>query len=109
VDYDAGVEPGDLQRHPGWFVLHQNYPNPFNAATTIHFELGKPSTVNILIYDLKGNRIKTLITDKQMLPGGYNVSWAGRNQHNQSVSSGIYVLELQVDQYRQIRKMVLLR
>jgi len=109
VDYGAGIEPGDVLRHPGWFVLEQNYPNPFNTTTSIHFELGKPSMVNLRIYDLQGNKIKDLITSQQMLPGGYNVSWTGRNQQNQLVSSGIYLLELQVDQYRQIRKMVLLR
>jgi len=109
IDYGAAVEPGDLSHTPGWYKLEQNYPNPFNSTTSIHFEIGKPSTVNLTIYDLKGAKINHLIVNKQMLPGGYNVSWSGKNEQNQQVSSGIYLLELQVDQYRQLRKIALLR
>jgi hypothetical protein len=109
TDLGAAVEPEELQHVPGWFKLYQNYPNPFNSMTSIHFELGKPSNVNLKIYDIRGNEIKQLIADKEMLPGGYNVSWNGKNEQNQQVSSGIYALELKVDQYQQIRKMVLLR
>jgi hypothetical protein len=109
TDLGAGVEPEELVRYPGWFKLDQNYPNPFNSTTSIHFELGKPSTVNLKIYDIQGNEIKQLVVDKEMLPGGYNVSWNSKNEHNQAVSSGIYLLELQVDQYRQMKKMVLVR
>lgn len=110
IDYGVGaVSPGDLQCQPGWFVLDQNYPNPFNATTSIHFEIGKLSAVNMTIYDLQGNKIKRLITDKEMTPGGYNVSWTGRNEFNQSVSSGIYLLEMRIDQYQQVKKMILMR
>jgi len=109
TDLGAGVEPEELVRYPGWFKLDQNYPNPFNSSTSIHLELGKPSTVNLKIYDVRGNEIKQLIANKEMLPGGYNVSWTGKNERNQEVSSGIYLLELSVDQYRQVRKIVLLR
>jgi len=109
VDNGAGVAPEELPRHPGWFKLHQNFPNPFNSSTSIHFEIGKPSVVNAAIYDLQGNTINQLIKDQSLLPGGYNVSWAGKNSANQPVGSGIYILELQVDQYRQMKKMVLIR
>jgi hypothetical protein len=109
IDYGAPVEPGELPQTPGWYKLDQNFPNPFNASTTIHFELGKPSVVNATIYDLKGDEIRTLIADKQMLPGGYNVSWNGRNQSNQPVSSGVYLLKFRVDQFTEIRKMVMVR
>jgi len=109
TDLGAGVEPEELVRYPGWFKLDQNYPNPFNSSTSIHFEIGKPSAVNLKIYDIRGNEIKSLIANKQMLPGGYNVSWNGKNETNQEVSSGIYLLEMSVDQYRQVRKIALLR
>jgi len=109
TDLGAAVEPEELTRYPGWFKLEQNYPNPFNSSTCIHFELGKPSNVNLKIYSIQGNAIKQLLVDKEMLPGGYNVSWNSKNEHNQAVSSGIYLLELQVDQYRQMKKMVLVR
>lgn len=109
IDLGAGVKPEDLQRYPGWFKLEQNYPNPFNSSTSVHFEIGKPSDVNLNIYDVRGSEMKRLVVNKHMLPGGYNVSWNGRNEQNQGVSSGIYLLELQVDQYRQMKKMVLVR
>jgi hypothetical protein len=109
TDLGAGVHTEELVRYPGWFKLDQNYPNPFNSSTSIHLEIGKPSNVNLKIYDIRGSEIKQLMVNKQMLPGGYNVSWNGKNQHNQEVSSGIYLLELQVDQYRQMKKMVLIR
>jgi len=109
IDYGAPVEPGDLPQTPGWYKLDQNYPNPFNTSTSIHFELGKPSVVNVTIYDLKGDEIRTLIADKQMLPGGYNVSWNGRNQSNQPVSSGVYLLKFRVDQFTEVMKMVMVR
>jgi hypothetical protein len=44
-----------------------------------------------------------------MIPGGYNVSWGGINEYDQPVASGIYLLKLQVDEFKEIRKMVLLR
>jgi hypothetical protein len=109
TDLGAGVESEELQHVPGWFKLYQNYPNPFNSSASVHFELGIPSSVNLNIYDIQGKEIKRLIVNKEMLPGGYNVSWNGRNEQNQPVSSGIYLLELQVDQYRQMKKMVLIR
>jgi len=109
VDLGAAVEPENLQHYPGWFKLDQNYPNPFNSTTSIHFELGKPSTVDLTIYDLMGAKINHLIVNKRMLPGGYNVSWNGKNEFHQEVPSGIYLLELQVDRYRQLKKLVLVR
>ncbi len=108
-DLGAGVETEELTRYPGWFKLEQNYPNPFNSSTSIHYEIGKPSHVNLKIYDIRGNEIKQLTQNKQILPGGYNVSWNAKNDQNQPVSSGIYLLELQVNQYRQMKKLILLR
>ncbi|TKJ40702.1 hypothetical protein CEE37_06985 [candidate division LCP-89 bacterium B3_LCP] len=109
IDFGAGVEPGKLPHTPGWYKLDQNYPNPFNATTTIHFELGKASIISLVIYDLQGEKVKELIKPKEMIPGGYNVSWTGKNKVEQPVSSGIYLLELRVDDYREVRKMVLVR
>jgi hypothetical protein len=109
IDYGAGIEPGDLPHTPGWYTLGQNYPNPFNASTTIHFELGKASLISLTVYDLTGHTIKQLVKPKELIPGGYNVTWNGKNDQNQSVSSGIYLMVLQVDQYRETRKMVLMR
>jgi hypothetical protein len=109
IDYGAGVAPGDLPHTPGWYTLNQNFPNPFNASTTIHFELSKASMIALNVYDLRGGKVKELISAKQIRPGVYNISWSGRNLANQYVASGLYLLEFRVDQYRELRKMVLLR
>ncbi|RJP78159.1 MAG: T9SS C-terminal target domain-containing protein, partial [Candidatus Zixiibacteriota bacterium] len=111
IDYGdtVAVAPGELQRHPGWCHLAQNYPNPFNASTTVHFDVGKPSTISLTVYDLTGQRIKTLLAKKALTPGGYNVSWMGKNDHGAPVASGMYLLEMGVDQYRQTKKMILLK
>jgi hypothetical protein len=109
IDYGAGITPEDLPHTPGWYSFSQNYPNPFNTSTTIHFELGKASIIALTVYDLRGNKVRELISTKQMRPGGYNISWSGRNLANQSVASGVYLLEFRVDQNREIRKMVLMR
>ncbi|MCX6641752.1 MAG: FG-GAP-like repeat-containing protein [bacterium] len=110
IDFGAqAVPPEELQHTPGWFQLEQNFPNPFNATTTINFTIGKPSTVTMQIYDLKGDKIKQLLDNKPMTPGGYNVSWMGKNETGQPCASGMYLLELQVDQYRDVKKMVLVR
>ncbi len=85
------------------------WPNPFNASTSIHFELGKPSTIRMTVYDIRGDRVRQLITDKELIPGGYNVSWTAINENRQPVASGIYLLEMQVDQFKEIKKMVLVR
>ncbi len=109
IDYGAIVEPEELVKYSGAFKLEQNFPNPFNSATSIHFELGKASAVNLRIYDIAGDRIKNLIVNQNMLPGGYNVSWTGKNEYDQPVASGVYLLELRVDSYHQITKMIVLR
>jgi hypothetical protein len=110
VDYGAqAVPPEELVRHPGWFVLGQNYPNPCNAATTIPFTIGKPSVVSLSLYDLHGNLVVELVPPQEMAPGGYTVAWAGRNRQGHSVASGLYLLEMRVDQYRQNKKVILMK
>jgi len=109
IDSGAAVEPENLKHYPGWFKLNQNYPNPFNGTTSICFQLGKASMVNLCIWDLRGGKIKELIKNQNMTPGGYNVSWTGKNGVDQTVASGIYLLQLKVNHYEQIKKMALLR
>jgi hypothetical protein len=75
------------------FELFQNYPNPFNLETKINFTIQKTGNVDLIIYDLVGREIKTLI-NKYMEPGKYVINWNGRNNLDQTVSSGIYFMKL---------------
>ncbi len=88
------------------FVLQPNYPNPFNSTTKITYRLTQPMQVQLIIYNLKGNEITTLVNDFQE-PGYHETSWSGRNHRNQKVGSGIYFLKMAGTS--QVRKMILVR
>ena len=70
--------------------LSKNYPNPFNPSTTIDYDIAKSGHVSIVIYDLNGAEVKTLVNEFKSAASGYNVTWDGRNNSGQSVASGQY-------------------
>ena len=88
------------------FKLSQNYPNPFNSTTQIKFSLEKQSNVNITVYDLTGQKVRTLLDAKLNL-GEYRVVWDGRDDWGMPVSSGIYLYRMKADNYSELRKMIL--
>ena len=88
--------------------IAQNYPNPFNPITTIQYNLSVDSEVNIVIYDLMGKEVMTLVKEYKQV-GQYQVNWDGRDNAGQLVSGGIYFYKLQVEDFIQTRKMVLLK
>jgi hypothetical protein len=93
---------------PEAYTLHQNYPNPFNPTTQIRYDLPENSYVNINIYDLMGKRVKLLVNSKQ--DAGYrSIHWNATNDLGQPVSAGMYIYTIQAGQFRQTRKMVLLK
>ena len=93
---------------PSTYNIHQNYPNPFNPVTTINFELPKNEFVNISIYNLMGSHIKSLVN--MNLDAGYrSVNWDATNVLGQPVSAGMYIYTIQAGDFRQTRKMVLLK
>jgi len=96
--------------NPSQFSLKQNHPNPFNPQTTISFQLNNtsPLEVRLLIYDLLGKNIKTLVNNK-LSAGSYQVKWDGLNSNGKQVISGIYYYELQVGNQKLVKKMSLVR
>ncbi|MCK5051354.1 MAG: carboxypeptidase regulatory-like domain-containing protein [Candidatus Cloacimonetes bacterium] len=89
--------------------LNGNYPNPFNPITTISFSVSHmPSFVNIEIYNLKGQKVKTLINE-QLAAGQHSVIWKGKDDSNKSVSSGIYFYRMKSENYILSKKMILLK
>lgn len=68
---------------PTQFSLSQNYPNPFNAGTIIQIELPEPSDVRLSIYNIIGQKIVTLVNQKQV-PGTYSINWNGMNAQGYS-------------------------
>ena len=93
---------------PEVYTLHQNYPNPFNPTTQICYDLALSEYVSINIYDLMGHKIKSLVNVNQD-PGYRSISWDATNDLGQPVSAGMYIYTIQAGQFRQTKKMVLLK
>ena len=92
--------------------LLQNAPNPFNPSTTIRFGLKERSRVRLVIYNAKGQKVKTLL-DKIMNKGFFGARWEGKDNYSKPVASGIYFYELQYRNENEakkiVRKMIMLK
>jgi hypothetical protein len=88
--------------------LLQNTPNPFNPTTTINFNLHKQSKVRIDVYNAKGQLVTTL-KNETMSAGSHQIQWNGNSRNNQQLSSGIYFVRLQTDDYSDMKKMLMLK
>ena len=93
---------------PEEFSLHQNFPNPFNPVTKIKYDLIEHSKVNLIIYDIMGREIKQLINARQEA-GYHSMLWNGRNSQGQNAGAGVYFYMIQANDFRQVRKMLLLK
>jgi hypothetical protein len=94
---------------PMVFQLDQNYPNPFNPATTINFALPEQSQVTLEIFNILGQRVRTLVSDELHDPGYYSVTWDGRNISGNVVSSGLYIYRITAGEFVDIKKMMFLK
>ena len=93
---------------PGAIALEQNYPNPFNVQTMIPYQLQTASRVRLEIFDVLGQRVRTLVSG-QRSAGAHRVRWDGRDREGKQVSSGVYLYTLQVASYQKLRKMLMVR
>lgn len=103
----AAIDEVSLIR-PDNFNLTQNYPNPFNPSTNIQFSLAKSEQVSLKIYDINGRMVRHLVNQSKQ-PGTYNVSWDGLDQYGNQLSSGIYYYSLEAGNFRDSKKMTLLK
>ena len=100
VDAEAGM--------PSAYAIHQNYPNPFNPTTQINYDLPDDALVSINVYDLMGRSIRTLVNAK--ISAGYNsIFWDATNDYGESVSAGMYIYTIQTGEFKQTKKMLLLK
>jgi flagellar hook assembly protein FlgD len=95
--------------------LYQNHPNPFNPTTAIPFTVyGSQSMVHssirttLEIYNIRGELVRTLINESRR-PGRYEIVWNGKDDDGNQVASGVYFYQLKTDDYRQTKKMLLVR
>ncbi|MFA6470333.1 MAG: T9SS type A sorting domain-containing protein [Bacteroidota bacterium] len=90
------------------FTLEQNFPNPFNPTTTIKYTLPTGSFVTIAVYNVLGQKVKTLISESRD-KGSYQVFWDGTDDANNSVAGGIYFYRLETNELRITKRMLLLK
>lgn len=106
------VSVEEPQQIPDEFRLSQNYPNPFNAESTIRYDIpaqvGNAVEVKIYIYNILGQRVRTLVDGKQA-PGSYKVIWNGRNDRGLQVSTGVYFFTMRAGDFQTRKKMLLLK
>ncbi|KAF0151618.1 MAG: hypothetical protein FD143_1751 [Ignavibacteria bacterium] len=93
---------------PYEFKLEQNYPNPFNPSTIISYTVPKQSRVQIKIYDVIGNEVRSLI-DEDKNAGKYNILWDSRNNTGSRVTSGVYLYKIFADGFTETKKMMLVK
>jgi len=98
----------DITVKPPVSRLLGNYPNPFNPSTTISFDMSTEGQVNISVYNIKGQRVRTLANDVYGA-GRHSVVWAGDDFAGLSVGSGVYFYRMRVEGYTSVRKMLLLK
>jgi len=93
---------------PTTFGLEQNYPNPFNPTTQIEFSLPVPSRVDLTVFNVLGQEVRSVIND-EMPAGHHSVTWDGNSSSGNSVSSGVYFYRLEAGDFVETRKMMLLK
>ncbi len=102
------LETDDDVTLPRQFALYQNYPNPFNPTTVIAFEVDRPATVTLEIYNILGEKVRTAMYS-QVIVGHHQVEWDGTSASGQPVSSGVYFAKLQMDDRSEVVKMCLMK
>jgi len=100
------LENHDVTAHK--FSLAQNYPNPFNLKTTIRYEIPKLGHTTLDIYNLAGQKIKTVV-QKNQLAGSHIALWDGTNENGQIISTGVYIYKLRIGSYIMKRKLLFLK
>ncbi len=100
--------PQQSQAIPDRFILEQNFPNPFNPETRIGYQIPAAAEVNIQIFNILGQEIRTVV-DGHQAAGSYSVMWDGRDAAGQVVPSGVYLYRLTAGEFTAVRKMILMR
>jgi len=99
----------DVTLVPAAFDLAQNFPNPFNPETVIRYSLPEAATVTLEIYNMLGQKVRTLVDHSQQAADFYSLSWNGRDDNGRALASGMYLYRLSAGSYVNTRKMVLMK
>jgi len=110
-DYAVTIPTGILSSDEnmlGGFALRQNYPNPFNQSTLIEYNLPKAAHIRLVIYDVLGRKIKTLMDAKQPA-GNFQTSWNGTNEFSLPVATGVYLCLMDAGEFVKVTKLLLIK
>ena len=108
ISQNLEISEKNMDQFLNSFDIYPNYPNPFNPVTTLQYVLPENAMVNIIIYDMMGRQVKTLVNGSQTV-GYKSIQWNATNNAGQPVSAGIYLYTIQAGDFRQTKKMVLLK
>ena len=110
VTFDAGwvLSVDEEMGIPDVFALHQNYPNPFNPVTTIRFDVPQESHIRMDIYNILGQRVRTLV-NSHMQAGYHATRWNGTNDMGKPLSSGMYIYRIHSSEFTSVKKLVLMK
>jgi hypothetical protein len=102
--------PGETPsgRIPARLALHANEPNPFQPQTLIRFDLPRPTTLALAVYNTSGQRVRTLVAGRRPA-GTHSVVWDGKNDRGDALASGVYLLRLETPDRQETRKAILVR
>lgn len=108
VDQMHNIEIGRLDPVPENYGLAQNMPNPFNPATTISYEVPEAGAVKLVVYNLLGQQVRTLVNDN--IEAGYHtIAWDGADEFGRQVASGIYIYRMKAGDFNATRRMMFLK
>ena len=109
----AHLDLSQINSLPNQTQLLQNYPNPFNPETWIPFDLAEDTEVTVTIYDVAGQKVRSLEMGWTMVGRHHNRSqsiyWDGRTEMGETVASGVYFYQINTANYSQTRRMVILK
>jgi hypothetical protein len=120
VDVPSSNGPFSLVVDAGWmlnteeetlpevFALHNNYPNPFNPITNIRYDIPEVSDVRIDIYNINGQRVRTLVS-REHQPGRYKIQWNAVNDSGSPVASGMYIYKIHAKEFVSVKKLLLMK
>ena len=109
---DLGTTMGfddDVNTNPYEYALHENFPNPFNPETQIRFSIGSEEAVKLIIYDMMGRQVQTLINGDSFSAGYHIVNWNGLDSKGQKVPSGVYIYRIKAGSFIADKKMLLVK
>ncbi|HEX9974372.1 MAG TPA: T9SS type A sorting domain-containing protein [bacterium] len=88
--------------------MYDNYPNPFNPETVIEYELPNAGSVRLEVYNMLGQKIRTLVNQNQVA-GVHHVAWDGKNEFGEQMASGIYLYRMEMNEFKATKRMLLIR